>query len=245
MKFITGQPALLLRGRVLVIGDLHLGIEYEFRKAGVRLPHRTDKLLEKTRGLVRQTKAKRLIILGDVKHKVPGLSFQEEREIPHFLNQLDRIVDVEIVPGNHDGQLQRLVPNIKFHPSQGLLLGKTYLAHGHSWPSPDFLRADQVIIGHNHPMIEFRDKLGYVWREPVWVRAGLDRKKLAARYGKVRKPPELVVFPTFNDFAGGRAVNSFYGKKGAFMGPLAKCARPRSAKIYLLDGTYLGELGRL
>ncbi len=244
MKFITNQPALLLRGRVLVIADLHLGIEYEFRKAGVRLPHQTDKLLEKTKRFIRQTKARRLIILGDVKHKVPGLSFQEEKDVPHFLNTLNRIVDVEIVPGNHDGQLQRLVPNIKFHPSQGFLLGKTYLTHGHTWPSRDFLRAEQILIGHNHPMIEFKDKLGYVWREPVWLRAALDRKKLAAKYGNVRKPPELVIFPTFNDFAGGRALNN-RRNRAQLMGPIAKCAKLRSAKIYLLDGTYLGELGKL
>lgn len=245
MKFLTNQPALLLRGRVLVIADLHLGIEYEFRKAGIRLPHQTEKLLEKTKTLIRQTRAKKMIILGDVKHTVLGLSFQEEREVPHFLNRLDSIVQVEVIPGNHDGFLRKLVPNIKFHQSRGFLLGKTYLTHGHTWPSPDFLHAEQILIGHNHPMIEFRDRLGYIWREPVWLRAAVGCKKLAVRFKKLpRKLPELVVFPTFNDFAGGRALNN-KRNKAQLMGPVAKCAKLRSAKIYLLDGTYLGELGKL
>ena len=48
IKFITNEPAIMLPGKVLVIADLHIGAEYEFRRAGIKIPSQTKKLLEKT-----------------------------------------------------------------------------------------------------------------------------------------------------------------------------------------------------
>ncbi len=243
MKFLTGEPALLLEARekTLIISDLHLGIEYEFYKSGIKIPSQIDALRKRIEKLLRTSNAERLIILGDVKHKVPGISWQESREVPEFVNRLNRKVRVEILPGNHDPGLSGLIPNIKIYPSKGILLGNCYLLHGHTWPSPDFLKANHVIIGHNHPLIEFRDKLGYCWRESVWVRTELNRKKLDGKYKKIPKLlPELVIMPVFNSFSGGIGLNR---PQNGFMGPLGKCADTKKAKIYLLDGTFLGRLG--
>lgn len=249
MKFLTNEPALLLgrgRGKVLVIADLHIGIEHEFWKSGIRIPSQIDRMRERIERLLRLTKPQRLIILGDLKHKVPGLSWQELREVPEFLNSINKMVRLEVAPGNHDPGLKGLVPDIKIHPSSGLLLGDYYLLHGHTWPSQEFLGAKQVIIGHNHPVIEFRDRLGYVWREPVWIRTGMDRKKILAKFGKLPGGlPGLVIMPVFNEFAGGIALNPRNRKKGKFMGPLGKCAEMKVAGTYLLDGTFLGELNKL
>jgi len=254
LRFVTGEPALLLPGKTLVIADLHIGAEHEFRRAGIRMPSQTNKLLEKARSLVRQARARKLIILGDVKHKVPGLSFQEEREVPHFLTELGKITEVEVVPGNHDDGLQKLVPDIRFHPSSGVMMGNFYLTHGHAWPSPDFLNAKRVLSAHRHPVIEFRDRLGYVWRERVWVRTGLKKAAIKDRFKKDISPktsvPELVMMPAFNGMVGGSALNR---KKQDFrlkrrptpLGPLLKAAKTAGARVYLLDGTYLGELDKL
>ena len=253
LKFVTGEPAVMLPGRVLVIADLHIGAEHEFRRAGIKMPSQTEKLLDRAKSLVRRTKARRLVILGDVKHKVPGLSFQEEREVPHFLGELSGLVATEVVTGNHDDGLKALVPAVRVHPSTGLLLGDTYLTHGHTWPSTDMFKASQVISGHRHPVIELRDRLGYVWRERVWVRADLKKEAISKKFRvkpAPKKLPELVMMPAFNDMVGGSAINR---KKQDFrlkrrptpLGPLLKAARKRGAKVYLLDGTYLGELGKL
>jgi putative SbcD/Mre11-related phosphoesterase len=262
IKFITNEPAVQLPGRILVIADLHIGAEYEFRRAGIKIPSQTKKLLERTKKLIKQTKSGKVIILGDIKHKVPGLSFQEERELPVFLNTLikDLGIEVEIVPGNHDDGLQSLVPDVKFHPSLGILLGDVYLTHGHTWPSPDFLKASHVLSGHRHPVIEFRDKLGYVWRERVWMRASLKKEAIKKKYSKKSKTdkiptklPEFIAMPAFNDMVGGTALNtkrlsktySQLKRKLTPLGPLLKSVQKRTARVYLLDGTYLGELGKL
>lgn len=255
MKFLTSEPALLLgrsekhpfkgvhgKTKALVIADLHLGIEYEFYKSGIRIPSQLEKITERIEKLLKLTKAGKLIILGDVKHKVPGLSWQELREVPEFINKINRKIPVEIVPGNHDPGLSGLIPNIKIHPASGFLLGDCWLMHGHAWPGEEFLKAKYVILGHNHPVIEFRDKLGYVWREPVWVRAELNKKKIGEKYRKVKTLPEIIIMPVFNEFAGGISLNS---KERSFSGPLGRCAETGKAEIYLLDGTFLGELGKL
>jgi hypothetical protein len=263
MRFVTGEPAAMLPGRMLVITDLHIGAEHSMRQAGLRMPSQTPALLERTLAMVRKAKARRLVILGDVKHRIPGLSMQERREVPAFLNRLadePGLDSVEVVPGNHDGGLEGLAPDTVLHPSSGFMHGRFYLTHGHTWPSPDFLRAGHVLMGHNHPLIEFRDRLGYVWRERVWIRAELKKGPVEERYGKVAGLPEVVVMPTYNDVSGGRALNGrkWRGRRGrakvgegprrdghALMGPLGRAVKMSTAKAYMLDGTYLGRLSGL
>jgi putative SbcD/Mre11-related phosphoesterase len=251
LEFVTGEKALMI-GKALVVSDLHIGIEHRFRKDGISLPSQSGRLFSRIEGLIEKTKADRLIILGDVKHRVPGTSFQEEREIPAFFRNLLGMVKVEVAPGNHDGGLEKLLPSeVVVHPSTGVLVGSTWLCHGHAWPDEGFLKAREVVAGHNHSGIEFRDKLGYRWIEPVWIRTRLERKRLLERYTieKGVQLPELVMIPVFNEFSGLVAAN----RKGAGvskylsedMGPLLRTALRKEAGVFMLDGTSLGKLGSL
>ncbi len=247
LKFITGEPALLI-GKALVIADLHIGAERDYRAAGISMPSRTQDVQDRIESLLRKTKASRLIILGDVKHRVPGASFQEEKEVPTFLSKLAHKASVEVVPGNHDGGLARLSPDIAVHPSEGIMVGGLWLSHGHAWPPAEALKAEAIIIGHNHPQVEFRDRLGKVWRERVWVRASINPKALRSRYKKLpKKFPGLVLMPAFSPLVGGWAVNkpNDEGELVGGLGPVTKCADIRHAKVFLLDGTLLGEVSRI
>jgi len=247
LDFITGEPALLI-SRSLIIADPHLGAEHDYRSAGIRMPSRTPDIRKKLEALIRKTRAKRLVILGDVKHRVPGISFQEEREVPELLGKLSEKVSVEVVPGNHDGWLEKLCPDITMHPSGGIALGKFWLAHGHAWPSDRAMKADTIIIGHNHPQVEFRDRLGKVWREKVWLRAPLMRKKLSVHYKTLpKKIPDVLLMPAFGELVGGWAVNrpNDDGKLVGGLGPITRCADIRHALAYLLDSTFLGEVSKI
>ena len=248
IKFVTGKPALLV-GKSLVVADLHLGIEREFYKSGVKIPSQTERMKKRVDVLLQMTRPEKLIILGDVKHKVPGISLQEMMEIPEFLGHLSEELAVEIVPGNHDAGIESFVPRgVKIRPSSGLIQGDVYMNHGHTWPGPDFLGCSQIIIGHQHPLIEFRDMLGYRFREPVWVKGNLKREKIEAKFKKIpEKLPGVIIMPAFNGLTGGVAVNGKtepeYLKN--FIGPLIKALDEKTARIYLLDGTYLGKLADL
>ena len=250
LEFITGEAALKL-GRVLVVADLHIGVEHQYRKEGLTLPSQSGKLMDRLEALIKRTRAKRLVVLGDVKHRVPGASFQEEREIPAFFRRLLERVEVDVTPGNHDGGIGKLLPpGVVVHPSGGFMLGKTWLCHGHAWPGEGFLKAGEVVVGHNHAGIEFRDKLGYRWLEPVGIRAGLVREKIEERYGKAGGGlPGLVIMPFFNGFAGMVPVNrkpeEIAGLYSEGPGPLFRSMEREKARVYMLDGTLLGELGKL
>jgi putative SbcD/Mre11-related phosphoesterase len=246
ISFVTGYPA-LMAGKALVVSDLHLGIEHRYRKEGIALPSQSERLLERLRGIIEKNRARRLIVLGDVKHKVPGASFQEEREVPAFFRSLAEFAEVEVTPGNHDDGLGGLLPTgVTLHPSAGIRSGDAWLCHGHAWPPEEFLDARHVVTGHNHAGLEFRDSLGYRWIEPVWVRAGLDRESLSGRYRDLPEGlPEFILMPPLNEFAGLMALNSEAGRKDGGPNPLFRSVDRDKASVYMLDGTLLGRLQEL
>jgi len=242
--FVQDTPALLL-GKILIIGDIHIGVEREYRDSGLYIPSQTGKILENVKNLVEKTRAKKIIILGDVKHNIPGTSSQEERDIPVFLEKLSEYAEVEVIPGNHDGDLKRILPEkIKLHPSKGIGLDDIYLIHGHTWPEKEFLKAKILIMAHIHFHIEFKDKLRYRWTEPVWVKTVLDKRKIAKRFGEVKKLPRIIIIPAFNRLVGGMCVNKETEEKD-FISPVFRCCDKKISELYLLDGTYLGMLKNL
>lgn len=253
LKFVTGQPA-VLAGDTLVIADLHIGVEFGFYKSGIRIPSNTAGMLKAIEDLISLTKAKNLVLLGDIKHKVPGSTMQELREVPEFLASLASKIAVDIVPGNHDPDLRNFLPeSVSIHPSSGFAKGGLYFLHGHAWPEAEFMKCAYVLLGHEHPQIEFRDRLGGRFFEQAWIRARLCRSKLAEKYKSVpAKLPELIIVPKFNRLSGGISMNcpasqidKAHRSDNSGIGPMVRSARLGSSKVYLLDGTLLGTLGSL
>lgn len=244
MKFITNEPALVTEG-ALVVGDLHLGIESEFYKSGFMIPSRIERIKERILKMAFDNRCKKLVLLGDVKHDFHGVSWQEEREIPAFLEDLAKRLEVHVCPGNHDGNLREIAPKkIRIHPNSGFRLGSCFFNHGQSWPGKDWLDAEVLVTGHNHPVIEFRDSLGFRSIEQCWLRAKLDRKKIKEKYGEAGAVKEAVLAPAFNSLVGGMPVNR---ESEGELGPLMKngIVRLNECGVYLLDGTYLGKVKNL
>ncbi|HLD56991.1 MAG TPA: metallophosphoesterase [archaeon] len=239
LRFITNEPALVFN-KTLVVADLHIGIEHELYKSGIKVPTQIEKLRSKIDSLVKQTKTKRIIFLGDIKHQVPGVSFQELREVPEFFNYFSNKIETHIVLGNHDSEIGALVENVKIHDTPGFKLEDVYIAHGHANIKKEFLKCKYLILSHTHPLIEIRDKLGYRFVQLVWVRAVFDKKKVQKKYGKVSSMPEIILMPAFNPLSGGVAINS--KEKDAFTGPLTKLINKKQAEVFFLDGTCLGKL---
>jgi len=249
---IYGAPALKVKSakeNALVVADLHLGIESEFANRGVALPSQVPRIKERLLKLIEQERPKRLIFLGDVKHNVPVATWQEWRELPAFFEELTRFAQVEVVPGNHDGDLKGMVPNdVKIHGVGGILLSKSIgLVHGHAWPSPELMKAKLLVSAHNHPAAEFRDELGARTIEPAWLRCKLNPLKLPKKLREATgtSAPELLVMPAFSELVGGAAVNRTVPKE--LIGPIFRsgAAHIEDAEVYLLDGTCLGTVRNL
>lgn len=276
MKPVRPFPALLLRKnskRVLVVADLHIGWEVTLTQRGVHVPSQAPKILDKMLRLIKKCKPTEIIFLGDVKHTVAGVEIEEWRDIPDFFEAIQKKVpDIQVIPGNHDGNLEPLLPEtVKILPYTGIALGDVGLFHGHAWPAPELLGCRNLVTAHVHPMVAFRDPMGFRITRQVWVKAqcnGLElAKPLMKRLGvKIDRAPDdllrdrfnvkptssqLFIMPSFNDFLGGQAINKKSLGKGrksrTFIGPVLRSGSVNleNAGIYLLDGTFLGTISQL
>lgn len=221
MKFIRDQPAMQIKD-ALVISDIHIGITRDLWERGVSVPTQVSNLAGRVNALKKLTKTKRLVVLGDVKHKVPGTALQELKEVPEFFNSL-KYKSITVVKGNHDGHIERMLPkNIRVVHS--MELGNCLLTHGHRNVETG---KSFIVMGHNQPHVRFRDDMKAVYSEPVWVMG-----RLAGNYEGKR----LVIVPAFNELCGATLVN-----KDELLGPIAKHLM-KTAHCYLLDGTDLGAI---
>lgn len=249
IRFVTGEPALIF-GENLVVADLHIGIEHGFYESGIKVPTQIGKIRESVDNLIKRTKAKRLVAIGDIKHKIPGVSFQELREVPEFFKYFSEKIETHICLGNHDSEIPALVEGVQVHGTDGFRLDGAYIAHGHSWPKKEFLFCKYLVMSHTHPLIEIRDKLGYRFSERVWVKAYLDSKKVFKKYGvKQKNLPEIILMPAFNTLSGGAALNTRGNRLKetgeTFLGPITGLIDKSKTEVFLLDGTFLGLLDRL
>ena len=237
---VHGSPALFLKEEsALIMSDLHYGVEAEMLRGGVWVPNRSTSRTEKILKLIKENKAKKLILLGDVKHQVPHNSKQQRTDLEQFFMATTRIVDVEIVPGNHDGGLANIAPDtVKFHESVGCTIGNIGLSHGHAWPSQEVMNSEILVMGHEHPAFSFRDRVDKLHSEPCWLRAPMIEHE---RYERV--PDLLIVMPAFGELAG-RTMNR-EPLKG--LGPVLRngLADLSKARVETLEGLEFGELGNL
>jgi len=235
---ILDEPALLHKEKkLLVIADLHIGIETELQESGLQVPSQTDLMKERLIKLIDTYNIADLVILGDVKHNIPASSVQERSDVRRFLDAVKTYTTLHILPGNHDGNIDRLLSSgIMLHPSSGVVLGGIGLFHGHRWPTDEVMRCDQVVVAHTHPMIMLTDRLGYRTFEPCWLRASCDQEKLHERYPTSRNPL-VFVLPAFNPLCGGIAVN-----RDPMLGPFHSLLDIQDAQVYLLDGSAIGKV---
>ncbi|WP_292465313.1 metallophosphoesterase [Methanolobus sp.] len=251
---VVDEPALIVRSTTtaLVVGDIHLGIEWDLYRSGISIPSRMKHGLERILGYIRQKSPDRIILLGDLKHNVPQISWQERDEIPYFLESLAEYAPIDIFPGNHDGGIEHLVPrrpDIRIHPVRGSVIEGVAYFHGHTWPDPSLLSAQYIVTAHNHPTIRFTDSLGYSVTEQSWIRTKLNMDVLGEHFRdsgmqlrKGKDVPELIIIPSFNELCGGVAFNESLDDD--LLGPIFSSGAVDidNAQVYLLDGTCLGAL---
>jgi putative SbcD/Mre11-related phosphoesterase len=275
LKLLLPYPAALIKNektKALVIADPHIGWEMALRDKGIHLPSQTPKLLQKLVTLLSQYKPDQLMILGDVKYSVVATKPGEWHDIPEFFSALNNYVrDIAIVRGNHDANLEPLLPeNIKLLPATGTTISNIGLFHGHKWPSPTLLKCKTLLMGHLHPVVVFLDPAGFKITRQVWVKARcnsnqLSKTLLQKQRIKIEGTPEetvkkhynfkphtkqIFIMPSFNDFLCGRPINVTKPRKKrqtSMIGPLLRsdAVDLSNSEIYLLDGTYLGTLNQL
>ena len=238
LKPIQNESALLIESkRLLVIADLHIGIESELRGNGLSVTSQISKMVDRLTKICKEHNPKEIVLLGDVKHNIPSSTISEKKYVTKFLDSIKEFGLIHIIPGNHDGNIQDFISDgIILHQSDGLKIRNIGFVHGHKWPSKDILQTKHIIMAHTHPTIRLTDRLKHMNFEPCWIKAKFLKDKLEEKYPESANP-EVLIMPAFNPLCGGIAVN-----KDGITGPLGKLINIYNSQIYLLDGTYLGKV---
>ena len=276
LNLLLPNPAAIAKSgktKTLLIADPHLGWEMQLQEKGIHVPSQTSKILNKLTAIICKYKPDRLVILGDVKYTVVSHEYGEWQDIPDFFRKLQDIIGkIAIVRGNHDANLEPLLPeSIELLPATGEVIGDVGVFHGHKWPSPALLGCKTLVMGHLHPVVVFHDPAGFKMTRQVWMKTKVDSEGLAKillkkagikmensvtetlrkHYRVKLKASELYIMPSFNDFLGGRPVNETRPRKDigseTLIGPVlrSEAVDVDDAELYLLDGTFLGSLNQL
>jgi metallophosphoesterase superfamily enzyme len=232
--------------RALVVADYHAGIEAGLRyERGVELRSDADGRRERLLALCDRVDPDRVVVLGDLIHRIGDPTGEDGDEVGTLLDALD--VPTTLVPGNHDGGVADAYGDrIEVVDAGGIRRGDVGFVHGHTWPDRAVLGAATVCIGHEHPQVRLEDEVGGGRTEKGWLRGHLRIEPFADRFGVDPAAlawgnPELVVFPAFNDRSGGTWINV---EGQSFLSPFLPEALV-DGEAYLLDGTRLGAYRRV
>lgn len=228
--------------RALVVADYHAGIEVGLRyQRGVELDSAASERRERLLGLLDRTDADRVVVLGDLAHRIAAPEGEEREELAALVEAVTDRVPLTLVVGNHDpGVVEAFAADLDVIPAGGERRGDVAFVHGHTWPEPEVLGAETVCMGHEHPQVRLEDAVGGSRTERAWLRGGLRPEPFEAEVGAAAAAawngPELVVFPAFNERSGGTWIN-VAGQE--FLSPFLPEGLA-DGQAYLLDGTRLG-----
>lgn len=238
IRIVPSQPALVLEGknRSIVITDLHIGFESSLFANNIFVGKNTtiQETINRIEEIIEKTKADSLILLGDVKSSIKSIAKNEWDEVPLFFKKMSDRVETILVPGNHDANIQKLVPEeVTLVSSTGLVIENILLTHGHTMPSENFSNVDKIIMGHVHPVF-FQDE-SVINGKRVWISIKADKQQI---FSSTSSEIEITIVPSFNKYFYATHKKQY---KKSISPILEKIKKIKSAKIITLDGTIIGD----
>ncbi|MGD1004162.1 MAG: metallophosphoesterase [Methanoregulaceae archaeon] len=243
LQFISDGPALLVQNRqnVLVIADLHFGIETDLAVHGWHFASRSNERLKRLIDSIKTNSPDLLILLGDVKHNIPETTRQEYRELPDVFEAIRDLVPFKLLPGNHDVGIGRFLQEGELLPKKGAIVDGVGYLHGHTIPSSELL-GHLIVAGHHHPMVSLHDEVGCALRAPAYLLAELiENEPRIEKQNGVWKTTRVLFMPAFNEYAG---FDILQITKYPFS-PLSRSILTEGAEVFLTNGTYIGPASSL
>ena len=125
-RIIPSKPALILEGekKSLIVTDIHIGFENTLASNEIFIGKNStiNETIQELLEIIDKEKPDSVILLGDVKSSIKSISRNEWDEVPMFFKKISEKCDVTLVPGNHDANIQKLVPdNISMISSTGMV----------------------------------------------------------------------------------------------------------------------------
>lgn len=237
-RIVPSKPVLILEGvkKSLIVTDIHIGFENSMASNEIFIGKNStiNETIQELSEIIDEENPDSVILLGDVKSSIKRISRSEWDEVPMFFEKISEKCDVILIPGNHDGNIQRLVPdNISMISSTGMVEENILLTHGHTMPSENFSYVDKIIMGHVHPVFFQEDSVMNGQR--VWISIKTDKEKIFPnKSGEL----EITIIPSFNKYFYATHRKKY---KKSISPIIDKIKTISSAKIVTLDGTIIGN----
>ncbi len=237
-RIVPSKPALILEGKKknLIVTDIHIGFENSLASNEIFIGKNStiNETIQELSEIIDTENPDSVILLGDVKSSIKSISRNEWDEVPMFFKKIREKCDVILVPGNHDANIQKLVPdNISMISSTGMVEENILLTHGHTMPSENFSHVDKIIMGHIHPVFFHEDSV-INWQR-VWISIKTVKEKI---FPNKSGDLEIIIIPSFNKYF--YATNRKKYKKS--ISPIIdKIKTVSAAKIITLDGAIIGN----
>ena len=237
-RIVQSKPALILEGerKNLIVTDIHIGFENSMVSNEIFIGKNSsiNETIQELSGIIDAENPDSIILLGDIKSSVKNISRNEWDEVPIFFEEIRKKCDVILIPGNHDANIQRLVPdNISMISSRGMVEENVLLTHGHTMPSENFSHVDKIIMGHLHPVFFQEDSV--LNGQRVWVSFRTEKENIFPnRTGEL----EITVIPSFNKYFYATHRKKY---KKSISPIIDKIKSVSTAKIVTLDGTIIGN----
>jgi putative SbcD/Mre11-related phosphoesterase len=237
-RIIPSKPALILEGekKSLIVTDIHIGFENTLASNEIFIGKNStiNETIQELLEIIDKEKPDSLILLGDVKSSIKSISRNEWDEVPMFFKKISEKCDVTLVPGNHDANIQKLVPdNISMISSTGMVDENILLTHGHTMPSENFSHVDKIIMGHIHPVFFQEDSV--INGQRVWISMKTEKENIFPnKSGEL----EIIVIPSFNKYFYATHRKKY---KKSISPIINKIKSISNARIVTLDGTIIGD----
>lgn len=237
-KIVPSKPALVIEGqnKSLVVTDLHIGFESKLASNNIFVGKNTsiNETISDLETIIDSIKPNSLILLGDIKSSIKSISKNEWEDVPLFFEKIKNKVETILIPGNHDANIGKLVPDgITLISSTGLVSENILLTHGHTLPSENFSHVDKIIMGHVHPV--FFQEESVLNGQRVWISIRTDKQML---FPSTKGDLEIIVVPSFNKYFYATHKKQY---KKSISPILEKIKKISLAKIVTLDGTIIGD----
>ncbi|MDD5133444.1 MAG: metallophosphoesterase [Candidatus Nanoarchaeia archaeon] len=150
----------LEKEKMLILSDLHIGLEEAMNKQGILLPRfQFQELVKRIEKVFKELEIKKIIVNGDLKHEFGTISSQEWSQTLKIINILSTKAELILVKGNHDTILGPIAEKKDIKVLEYYKVNDIYICHGHKIPeNKDFKDSKLVIIGHEHPAVSFKER---------------------------------------------------------------------------------------
>ncbi len=236
-RLVKSQPALILedKKRYLVVTDLHIGFESKLVANYIHIEPKeiVVETIQSLESIIKSEKPDSLLLLGDIKSSVESISKIEWNAVPLFF-EIGKKIETVVIPGNHDGNLQKIVPDwVSVSSPSGLVIDDILLTHGHVMPSENLAYVNKIIMGHVHPV--YFQEGSVLDGQRVWVSIKAEKNLIfPSAHGQL----EITIVPSFNKYF--YATHKKNHKRS--ISPIIEAVKtPISAKIATLDGSIIGN----